>query len=177
LRARYEDIELKTNENKKETSKTFLAKQKSFPIIEAGRFVHLVYRDDVPDAAISGDGPGLGVQFLMNQVAGSGFYHFSFELTRNAYIPSQVAVYFEEPCSGTRPWWPDLVSWTSKRRTKICQGVTDGGAGEPVTTTSYSCCCPCKICNPSGLPDMEAIRPGMSHSSPHVLRIKCGRQN
>ncbi|MDJ0842463.1 MAG: PQQ-binding-like beta-propeller repeat protein [Acidobacteriota bacterium] len=89
--------ELEANDDKKAAIDTFLAKQKSFPIMEGDRFVHVVYRGDVPDAAISGEGPGLGTQSPLNQVAGSDFYYFSFELPRDAHISYQIAVNFEEP--------------------------------------------------------------------------------
>jgi len=89
--------ELEKATDKKAAIDGFLAEQKSFPIIEDERYVHVVYRGDVPDAAISGQGPSLGPQRPLNHVAGTDFHYYSFEMASDAHITYQLALNFENP--------------------------------------------------------------------------------
>jgi len=81
-------------EDKRSMIDARLAEEKSFPIIEDGKYVHVVYRGEVKDVAISGDMFPRGTEHPLNRIEGTDFRYFSFSLDRDAHIAYQMTVDF-----------------------------------------------------------------------------------
>ncbi len=71
---------------KKELADAFIAKQKSFPIIEDGKFAHVVYYGDAADVAIQGDMLPSGQEVALRRVEGTDLFFISFELEPDARV-------------------------------------------------------------------------------------------
>ena len=64
----------------------FLLRQKSFPIIENGNYVHFIYRGAADDVALTSDHLGLWDETQMNRIAGTNFFYLSSRLEGDARI-------------------------------------------------------------------------------------------
>ncbi|MGD8374806.1 MAG: PQQ-binding-like beta-propeller repeat protein [Acidobacteriota bacterium] len=80
----------------------FLAGEKTFPLIEDGRFVHLLYRGKVRDIAVRGNMLAVGQVEPMHHVEGTDLYTFSFELEPDARINYQFVRDLDEPIPDPR---------------------------------------------------------------------------
>ena len=78
--------ELERSGNKAEKIEAYLAKQKSFPMVEDGRYAHLIYYGPAKDMAITGDMLDTGLELPMNHVAGTKLFYASFELEPDARL-------------------------------------------------------------------------------------------
>ena len=87
---------LASSRNKTEMLEHFMKQQHRFPIIEDNRYVHVVYRGEVEDLAISGDMIESGENHPFNHVDGTDLYYYSFELAPNAHITYGLLKNYEE---------------------------------------------------------------------------------
>jgi enterochelin esterase-like enzyme/outer membrane protein assembly factor BamB len=71
--------------------KEYLATQKNFPIVEAGRYIHFVYEGDEKEILVKGDMLELGQSLAMHRIAGTNFHYASFEFTPDARIAYQFS--------------------------------------------------------------------------------------
>ena len=69
--------------------KAFLEEQKSFPIIEGDRFVHVVYSGDAKDVQLRSDVLPTGAEIPMHRVAGTDLRYTSFDLEPDARVSYQ----------------------------------------------------------------------------------------
>ena len=69
--------------------KAFLDAQKSFPVIEGERLVHILYSGDTKDVQLRSDLLGTGAEIPMNRVAGTDLRYASFELEPDARVSYQ----------------------------------------------------------------------------------------
>jgi len=72
--------------DKKAAVDAYLAKQKSFPIIEDSGAVHFVYRGEARDVAIVGDMIGFRREDPMTRLAGTDLFHYSTRLEPDAAV-------------------------------------------------------------------------------------------
>lgn len=79
-----------------------LAGEETFPLIEDGRFVHLIYRGTVRDIAVRGNMLAVGQVEPMHHVEGTDLYTFSFELEPDARINYQFVRDLDEPIPDPR---------------------------------------------------------------------------
>ncbi|MCG8608701.1 PQQ-binding-like beta-propeller repeat protein [bacterium] len=89
--------EVERASNKKAKIDDYMAEQKRFPIVEGDDTVHLVYRGDVKDLAISGDFMNVGDEHSMNRVADTDLYYYSVKLEPDAVVAYQFNVDFGRP--------------------------------------------------------------------------------
>lgn len=87
---------LEKAENKAAMIDGFFEKHKSFPIIEDGKYAHVVYRGEAQDVAIQSDLLFTGENVPMNHVGGSDFYYFSFEAAPDAFVGYSILKDFEQ---------------------------------------------------------------------------------
>ena len=87
---------LASSHNKSEMLERFMRQQPTFPIIEENRYVHVVYRGEVEDLAISGDMIESGENHPLNHVDGTDLHYYSFELVPNAHITYGLLKNYEE---------------------------------------------------------------------------------
>lgn len=73
-------------ENKAATIDSYLSKHKQFPIIEDGKYAHLVYHGEVKDITLVGDMIETNTEAIMNRVKGTNLYYASFELPKDARL-------------------------------------------------------------------------------------------
>ena len=87
---------LGSSQNKTEMLERFMKQHHAFPIIEKNKYVHVVYRGNVEDLAISGDMIESGENYPLNNVDGTDLYYYSFELAPNAHITYGLLKNYEE---------------------------------------------------------------------------------
>ncbi len=83
--------------DKKAMVDRFMKAQKSFPVIEKERYVHIIYRGDAEDVGITGDHFEVGTEHVLNPVPGTDLSYYSFELAPDAHISYQLAINYEDP--------------------------------------------------------------------------------
>lgn len=96
----------------------FLAKQSSFPIVEAPDVVHFVYRGEAEDVGIAGDMIGSRREEPMLRVEGTDLFYYSTRLEANAAVTYGFLVDFGETIADPRNPLPAKglfgeVSWLS----------------------------------------------------------------
>src|SRR6185312_8165721 len=69
----------------------YLATQKSFPIIEGDRYVHLIYQGDESEVVLRGDMLELGQGLPLHRIAGTNVHYASFELNPGARLVYQFS--------------------------------------------------------------------------------------
>lgn len=84
------------SENKKQLIDDFMAKQKTFPIIEDKKYAHFVYRGEAQDLVIAGDMFEINTEVSMNRVAGTDFYYSSVELKPDARLNYRFTLDFDQ---------------------------------------------------------------------------------
>jgi enterochelin esterase family protein len=89
--------EVASARNKTAKIDAFMADQTSFPIYEGDRLVHIVYRGDVKDLALTGDMFEVGEEIAMNHIEGTDFHYASFESEPDAHLTYQLIVDFGTP--------------------------------------------------------------------------------
>jgi outer membrane protein assembly factor BamB len=89
-------VEAAEKQERKALIDQLFEEHQSFPIIEGEGMVHVVYRDQVEDIAISGDLLQNGEFHSMNRVADTDLYYYSFELDADAHIAYGLQKNFEE---------------------------------------------------------------------------------
>jgi enterochelin esterase-like enzyme/outer membrane protein assembly factor BamB len=95
----------------------FFEEHQSFPIIEGERKVHVIYRDQVEDIAITGDILQNGEFHSMNRVADTDLYYYSFELDADAHISYNLQKDFEEQI--TDPLNPRIVTNFGREQSEL----------------------------------------------------------
>ncbi|MFT5369010.1 MAG: outer membrane protein assembly factor BamB, partial [Candidatus Latescibacterota bacterium] len=80
------------NENKKVLIDQFMAKQKTFPIIEGDRLVHFVYRGEANEVGLTGDLIGRRFDQAMHRIDGTDFFYYSAYLEPDARSTYQYIV-------------------------------------------------------------------------------------
>ena len=88
---------VKASSDKKAMIDAFMKSQKSFPLIEKNRYVHVVYRGPAKDVAITGDHLNTGTEHVLNAIPETDFSYYSFELKPNAHISYRLAIDYEPP--------------------------------------------------------------------------------
>ncbi len=89
--------EVKTASDKGAVVDTFLAKQKSFPIVDDTGAVHFVYRGAASDVGIVGDMIGRHREDPMTRVPGTDVFYYSTRLEPNAAITYGFIVDYAKP--------------------------------------------------------------------------------
>lgn len=84
------------SENKKQLLDDFMAKQKTFPIIEDKKYAHFVYLGEAQDLAILGDMFETNTEVPMHRVAGTDFYYYSVELKPDARLNYRFTLDFDQ---------------------------------------------------------------------------------
>jgi outer membrane protein assembly factor BamB len=67
----------------------FLREQKTFPVIEGERSVHVLFKGDGADVLFRSDAIGTGVDWPLNHVGGTDLYYVSLELEPDARVSYQ----------------------------------------------------------------------------------------
>ena len=82
--------------------KSFLEQQASFPIIEAGRYAHIVYTGEAKDVVLRSDVLGTGRDLPLHTVAGTDLRYASFDLPRDARVSYQFSYALGETAADPR---------------------------------------------------------------------------
>lgn len=82
--------------NKKKLIDAFMAKQKSFPVIEDKKYAHLIYRGEASDVAFAGDMIDANAEAPLNKIEGTDFYYASFELNSDARLNYRYNINFDQ---------------------------------------------------------------------------------
>ncbi|MCH7673404.1 PQQ-binding-like beta-propeller repeat protein [candidate division KSB1 bacterium] len=84
-------VDSASENDKKMLVDKFMKSQKSFPVIEDNRFVHLVHHEiGTKDVAVTGDMFNFRQDVAMNRVEGTDFFFLSFELEPDARVSYQL---------------------------------------------------------------------------------------
>lgn len=109
--------ELEQASDQKAAIDRFMAAHKRFPIIENERYVHVIHRGAVDDAAVSAQILGFAREFEMHRVGQSDLFYYSFELDPEAQITYAISTNFENaahdplnPVSSQMMWNDRTVS-------------------------------------------------------------------
>ena len=78
--------EVKQSADKKTQIDQFIAKQKTFPILEGENLVHFVYRGKAEDVTITGDHVGRRYDHPMHRIEGTDFFYSTAQLEPDARI-------------------------------------------------------------------------------------------
>ena len=82
--------------------KAFLDGQQTFPLIEDGRYAHILYTGDASPVALQSDALGTGVSWPLNRVGATNLYYVSLELEPDARISYQFATALGETITDPR---------------------------------------------------------------------------
>ncbi len=83
-------------QNKKHLIDNFMAKQKSFPVIEGKKYAHLIYRGVASDVAVAGDMTAANANAPLNRIKGTDFYYASFEFNPDARLNYSYNINFDQ---------------------------------------------------------------------------------
>ena len=87
----------------------FMKSQKSFPVIEDNRFVHLIHNESgLKDVAVAGDMFNVGQEVVLNRVEGTDLFFLSFELEPDARVSYQMKLDIDQ--TTTDPLNPHKVT-------------------------------------------------------------------
>ena len=84
-----DEIEKSSGTEKKRLIDEFVSSQKSFPIVEANKIVHFIYKGDAEDLALKADHTGLWDEIPMNRIRESNFFYSTHKLEPDAKIKYQ----------------------------------------------------------------------------------------
>ncbi len=90
-------------ENPSQRIDEFMAKQKSFPIVEGDSLVHFVFRGDVADIAVAGNLFEMDVEEPLHRVADTDLYFRTYELTPGGHYEYHFTVFEERIADPLNP--------------------------------------------------------------------------